>query len=220
MLTILRTGNAGVLLQLDGKKILLDGVCREVAPYSATPKELCDRLLAEKMDLLAYTHTHEDHYDPRFLLEYHNHFAGPVMGPAEIPFGSQSSVKLGQVTVTAVDSRHIGKNEPIDHISYIIQGSRCLWFMGDASPLQADRYASLPKPDILLVPYGFVIGRGWQLCRSLEPQAVVILHLPERQRDIYGLWEGVEKTVAGSDHPRVYIPEIGECITLTFPNQI
>ena len=36
---IRRTANAGVLLKLDGVSILMDGVCREVKPYPATPPE-------------------------------------------------------------------------------------------------------------------------------------------------------------------------------------
>ena len=42
---LVRTANAGILLKLDGKTILLDGVCREVKPYPATPPKLREQLV-------------------------------------------------------------------------------------------------------------------------------------------------------------------------------
>ena len=47
---IRRTANAGVLLKLDGVTILMDGVCREVKPYPATPPEVKEELRASMPD--------------------------------------------------------------------------------------------------------------------------------------------------------------------------
>lgn len=210
MLTVLRTANAGVLLELDGAKILLDGVSPAVYPYPATSAALRSQLLSTPVDALVYTHTHEDHYDPQFYNTFYENFAGPVMGPAEIPFSTLQAQQVGQVVISAKKTRHIGKNCDISHNSYLIQGSKCIWFMGDATPLQADVFANWPKPDILMVPYGFVIGKGWQICKALQPDAVVILHLPDPQQDIYHLRESVEQTVGADSYPRVWIPSIGE----------
>ena len=57
-----RVSNAGVLLQLDGVKLLLDGFCSAVGPYLATPVSIRDQLLADPADVLAFTHEHEDHF--------------------------------------------------------------------------------------------------------------------------------------------------------------
>lgn len=211
---IKRTANAGVLLRLDGKRILLDGVCREVKPYLATPLELRGALLQEKPDVVAFTHAHADHYDPSFVSEYLQSAAGPIMGPADIPFSTQDTIRVGEVTITPVDSHHMGKAEPMGHRSYIIQGSKCVWFMGDASPLHWLERTDLPRPDVLLAPYGFVIGRGWEITRALNPGMLLLLHLPDRMGDIYGLWDAVEHTVASDSHPIVLIPKMGETIRL------
>ena len=56
---ITRTANAGVLLELDGIKMLLDGVCREVTPYPATPDAIKTELSNNYPDLVAVTHCHE-----------------------------------------------------------------------------------------------------------------------------------------------------------------
>lgn len=192
----------------------MDGVCREVKPYLATPPELCSTLLQEKPDVVAFTHAHADHYDPAFVSNYLQNAAGPVMGPADIPFSTQETIRVGDVTITPVDSHHMGKAEPMGHRSYIIQGSKCVWFMGDASPLHWLERTDLPRPDILMAPYGFVIGRGWEITRALNPGMLLLLHLPDRRSDIYGLWDAVEHTVARDSHPIVLIPRMGETLRL------
>jgi len=212
LLKVLRTANAGVLLELDDTKILIDGVSPAVYPYPATPAQLRSQLLNTSVDALVYTHTHEDHYDPEFNNTYYENFAGPVIGPAEIPFSCLQVQQVGQVVITPKDTRHIGKNCDIPHKSYLIQGSKCIWFMGDATPLQADGFANWPKPDVLIVPYGFVIGIGWQICKALQPDALVILHLPDPKQDIYRLRDSVEQTIGADTYPNVWIPAIGESL--------
>ena len=210
---IRRTANAGVLLRLDDVTILLDGVCREVKPYPATPPAIREELLRELPDAVVFTHAHEDHYDPAFVSEYVQKTAGPVLGPADIPFSREGKLQLGNVTITPVKSHHMGKTEPIGHHSYVIEGSKCIWFMGDASPLHWLE-KELPKPDVLIAPYGFAIGKGWDITKALNPSAIVLLHLPERHSDIYGLWDAVEHTTADGPHPAVLIPYMGEIIRL------
>ena len=211
---IKRTANAGVLLRLDGKSILLDGVCGKVEPYLATPLEIRGSLLQALPDAIAFTHTHEDHYDSLFVSDYLQNAAGPVMGPADIPYSTQEKQTIGAVTVSPVDSRHVGKTDCAEHRSYVIRGSRCLWFLGDASLLHWQKTEGLPRPDVIMAPYGFVIGRGWEYCKALRPQAIVVLHLPAREHDPYGLWQELEKTLAGQTGPNVLIPEMGHTIVL------
>lgn len=211
---IIRTANAGVLLRLDGKSILLDGVCGKVEPYLATPPEIRGSLLQDLPDAIAFTHTHEDHYDSLFVSDYLQNAAGPVMGPADIPYSTQEQQTIGAVTVSPVDSRHVGKTDCAEHRSYVIRGSRCLWFLGDASLLHWQKTEGLPRPDVIMAPYGFVIGRGWEYCKALRPQAIVVLHLPAREHDPYGLWQELEKTLAGQTGPNVLIPEMGHTIVL------
>lgn len=211
---IKRTANAGVLLRLDGKSVLLDGVCGQVKPYLATPEQLRKQLLDEKPDAVAFTHSHIDHYDPLFVSQYLQNSAGPILGPADIPYARQDRVQLGSVTITPVESHHLGKAQVIPHRSYVLQGSRCVWFMGDASPEHWLERADLPKPDVLIAPYCFATGHGWKVTKALSPNVVVLLHLPKRLEDCYGLWDAVEQTVGNDRIPMLIIPEMGERITL------
>ncbi len=212
---ITRTANAGVLLKLDGVTILMDGVCREVKPYPATPPEVKAQLSADFPQIVAFTHAHKDHYDPAFADAYQRQTGRVIFGP-ELP-GCKSSMvpqTVGAVKITPISSRHIGiagKDTP--HASFILQGSQCIWFLGDAAPTQWKGRNDLPKPDVLLVPYAYATTQAaWAATQSLGAGKIILLHLPEREQDEIGLWQAVESTV--KDRNRLHIPAIGDTIHL------
>ncbi|MBE7001939.1 MAG: MBL fold metallo-hydrolase [Ruminococcaceae bacterium] len=208
---IQRTANAGVLLKLDGVSILLDGLADRVEGYLPTPPAIAQDLLDNLPDILAFTHCHKDHCSEALLLPYRKQNLRPIIGPELL---HQGAVKVGDVTITPVASRHLGKAEPgLTHVSYIVQGSKCLWFMGDAAPLQWKNRTDLPKPDVLIAPYAYGNTKAvWDMTCSLT-RNVVLLHLPDREKDIYGLWDGVDSTTRGTT-ANLYIPQIGETIAI------
>ena len=207
---IRRTANAGVLLELDGVSILLDGVCREVEPYPATPPEERNRLLTELPDAVAFTHAHKDHYDPAYTAEYIRQTGRAVFAPEGIRGGTLEAASVGTVAVTPVRCRHIGaagKDTP--HAGFVITGTKCIWFTGDSSPSAWKGREDLPKPDVLIVPYAYCnTPNSWAFTKSLKAR-VILLHMPNRERDTVGLWTAVENTL-GSDPVR--IPEVSETI--------
>ena len=212
-----RTANAGVLLKLDGISVLIDGVCREVKPYLATPHEEKIRLLQSCPDVLAFSHTHEDHCDPAFAAAWQRQTGRVILCPDEIS-GCRTTNKIfyrGTLTIAPVPSRHIGKVDPgLHHVSYIIRGSRCVWFLGDASPLQWKDKADLPCPDILIVPYAYAATlSAWEMTKAFRPKKIVLLHLPDRNADPYDLWQTVERTT-GQEFDTLLIPQLGESLYL------
>ena len=213
---ITRTANAGVLLKLDGVSILLDGVCREVKPYPATPPRIREALSAAYVDVLAFTHGHKDHYDPVFAADFQRRTNGVILGPSDLPWcqTSQEPLRIKEVTLTPVASRHIGAaGKNVAHMSFLIRGSQCVWFLGDSSPFVWKDREDLPRPDVLIVPYAYATTRaGWELTKKLSPQSVVLLHLPLREEDTLGLWPAVEETTRGAENLR--IPQMGETIVL------
>ncbi len=210
---IKRTASSGVLLELDGVQILLDGVSQQVGSYLPTPPHIRQALLEELPDGLAFTHSHPDHYEASFASAYLQKAAGPVIGPADIPLCREETVQIGTVRVTPVESRHIGKTGGVRHCSFVVEGSRCLWFMGDAAPAQWRRRMDLPRPDVLLIPFAYAIGSSWEQTKALGASQIVLLHLPDPGNDPYALWDGVRQTV-GADWNSLYIPKMGEHITL------
>lgn len=208
---IRRTANAGVLLKLDGVSILLDGVCREVKPYPATPPEERAALSNCYPDIVAFTHSHKDHYDPAYAAGFVKQTGGVILGPVDLPGvrASMEPAERGGVTVIPVHSRHIGAaGKTVSHASFIIKGTSCAWFLGDASPSQWRNREDLPKPDILMVPYAYAAtAAGWAATETLGAKKIVLLHMPSREEDTLGLWDAVEHTVGNES--TLYIPDMG-----------
>ena len=202
-----RTCNAGILLKMDGASILLDGLCEGLGGYLPTPECLAESLLETPPDLLAFTHSHPDHCSRALLLPYKIQKLRPIFGPESLP---ERKVRVGEVTVTAVETRHLGKTEPdLSHHSFVIEGSRCIWFMGDASPMQMKKLSAFPKPDVLIVPYAYAnTPSAWELTKTVCSGTVVLLHLPEKEKDISGLWRQVKEVTDGESC--LWTPEIGE----------
>ena len=207
-----RTGNAGVLLTLDGVRILLDGVCRRSGYYLATPLEEKDNLLACPPDITAFTHGHLDHFDRDFAQEFYHQTLRPVLGPEGLLKEGCicEPVTVGGVTVTPIVSRHIGKaGQGIAHVSYLVEGSRRILFAGDASPIDVQNQ----KADVLIAPYAYAITEnGWKVSGQIAPK-LVLLHLPVKDQDLDGLWSMVENT-AQTAYPELYIPHLLENIEI------
>ena len=202
----IRTSNAGGLLEMDGVKLLLDGVCPPYPPFLGTPPAIREQLLLDPPDALAFTHRHPDHYDEAFAETYRRNTLRPIFGAEDL------SVKtVGPLKITPVATRHIGKAD-LPHVSFIIEGSQCLWFVGDASPL-VWKEQNLPQPDVLLLPYAYAATfAAWRQTKALGAKKIVLLHLPRWEEDSLGIWDLVQETAWGD--PCLIIPAIGEEVIL------
>ncbi len=203
---LLRTANAGILLKMDGSSILLDGVCPPYANYLGTPDGLREQFLENPPDALAFTHRHPDHCDESFADAFEKNTHRPILW-AEDPCPMQ----VGNLKIIPAPTRHSG-NVKIDHVSYVIQGSQCVWFTGDASPLSRIPEA-LPRPDVLVCTFAYACRPTvWKRTKALGAKKIILLHLPDEAEDPHQLWKAVRETTAGD--PNLYIPSIGENIIL------
>lgn len=211
---ISRVSNAGVLLELDGVKILLDGFCTGHGPYLATPADLRERLFLDPPDMLAFTHEHPDHFDAHGAEQYHKQTLRPVLGPENLPCGTTSrGISRGFVSVLPIKSRHIGKEYfHVPHVSYAITGSKSVWFLGDAVPSQwhgIDR-----KCHVLIAPFAYALSdSAWRMTSELA-EHVVLVHMPLRENDPAKLWPQVEAVTGASCPVHLHIPAIGETIEI------
>jgi len=202
---IKRTANAGVLIELDGTTVLLDGVCDELSPYLGTPGDIRAELSTDFPDIVAFTHMHTDHYDKLYADNYTKDTLRSILGP-ECP----ALIHAGNTSFNAVATRHIGRTD-VMHVSFVITGSKCIWFMGDASPLELQKLENQPKPDVLIVPYAYALTpSAWRKTRATGAEKIILVHLPCCKNDTYGLWNSVETTIQGEDC--VCIPEIGQTV--------
>ncbi len=214
---IRRTANAGVLLTLDDVKILLDGVCREVEPYPATPPEIARDLITCPPDVALFTHNHEDHFDP----DYCRKIEGPIYATQQVAeelsgkSQTEKTAVIGKVRVHAVPTRHMGHfGKSTEHQSYVAEGSQVVWFLGDASPTELRKLAPFPKPDALVIPYPYIsTPAALKMVEEYLPCKIVLLHMPLRKDDPEGIWQS---TNAGMEHLKAYlhVPGMGETLNL------
>lgn len=204
---IKRTANAGVLLEMSGVRLLLDGVSKPLSPYEGTPQSIKNELCSQFPDAIMFTHYHDDHYDEEFSLEYKTNTLRSVYGPEFALYG-----KMGNTKIKGIPTRHIGKAD-VPHMSYHIDGEKCIWFMGDASPLEIKKFAQEKAPDVLIVPYAYVTTKSaWEAAKKLGAKKIILLHMPQKQNDRHNLWQAMEETVG--DYKNLIIPEIGEVVEL------
>lgn len=210
-----RTANAGVLLTLDNVKILLDGVCREVKPYLATPPAEKEKLLSSWPDGVFFTHFHEDHFDPAYAGDYCKATGRPIYGTPQMSgtVCTDETVTVGNIRLTAVTTRHMGHyGKTTIHRSYVAEGSKVIWFLGDASPMELKKLSGHPKPDLLIVPYPYVsTPPALKLLEELLPCKIVLLHLPSVSCDPDGVWQAA---ASGMEHLKsyLYVPQLGETL--------
>ena len=207
-----RTANAGVLLKLDGITILLDGVSRPTAHYYGTPDAVKEELYTCPPDILAFTHGHMDHFDRSFAQTMYHKTLRSILGPEGLlkEGGICQPVKAGNVTVSPIPSRHIGKaGQNVNHVSYLIEGSQRILFSGDAAPTQ---FRDL-QVDVLIAPYAWALTpSAWQLAARVAKK-LVLVHLPDPGNDPAGLWQQV-KTVTAAAGPELFIPTMEQTIIL------
>lgn len=191
--TVTRTANAGVLMELDGIRMLFDGVCEPLPPYLGTPSEVREGLTRCPPDLLAFTHRHPDHYDDSYAKAYMEKTLRPVFGPESLPF-----YRLGQgVEMSLIPTRHIGKTD-VPHVSFVVKGSSCVWFMGDASPLSLRKMQDQPRPDLLIVPFAYAITpAAWKMTKETGAKKILLLHMPNIEQDSENIWQMVRETTNG-----------------------
>lgn len=204
---ITRTGNAGVLVETKEISVLLDGVCKTLFSYSPTPPCIKEQILKSSPDIVAFTHFHEDHYDSDFAAEYKKNTLRSVYGPELFLSGEYKGVKF-----STFPTRHIGKND-IAHVSYTVDGEKCLWFAGDASPLDLGKQGGLSNPDILVVPYAYALTESaWRKTKAFGAEKIILVHLPEEKNDPYGLWQQIRKVTQGDES--LIILSVGENIVI------
>ncbi len=179
----------------------------------ATPADIRDWLLSSPPDALVFTHRHEDHYDPDFTADYLRSTNGVIIGPKDITGCKpiSNATRIGNVSIIPVVSRHIGKSDGCEHFSYIIQGSKTIFFLGDASPLQWHPEEILQNPDVVIVPFAYASSASaWKLTKSMGADTIVVIHMPDKTNDPMKLWPAVEGTIADDSVLDIRIPDIGE----------
>ena len=208
-LRITKTCNAGVLIEYGSARALFDGVCGEVPPYAGTPAHIRRELSEDIPDIVAFTHTHPDHWDGSFARAAFIGGRCAVLMP-----GGQSTASCGDLMkVSAVRTRHLGKPD-FPHVSYLLSiQDRTVWIAGDASPDSLVSSMGPVRPDIAVVPYSYLLTvSAAEKISAAGAKTVIVVHMPAEGPETAELTDSVRANA----HlvPGTVFPETGE--TLAF----
>ncbi|WP_461206795.1 MBL fold metallo-hydrolase [Clostridium sp. DL1XJH146] len=116
--------NAGIMIEYNNTKILVDGIhSKKALSFSSVPKSLLDKIVKgiepfNNIDYLLFTHQHIDHMDAKKVLEYtHNNKSTFLISPKylEREMQNNSSKTLEEVQNKILLHSKIGE---IKHISF------------------------------------------------------------------------------------------------------
>ncbi len=163
--------NAGVLVSVAGRHVLIDAPIREgIRPYltnSADEQQKLERALPpyDAIDAILITHWHEDHFsphavaahlanNPRTVLVSSPEVVGRVSGAApDLPRarlrgmlpapGTSELVTIGSLPIRVLRMRHNPvRRVPEQHVGFLIGESPAVLHTGDADP-EADNFTVL-----------------------------------------------------------------------------
>ncbi|MGB3973901.1 MAG: MBL fold metallo-hydrolase [Peptococcia bacterium] len=173
---IISVANAGVLLDLDGKKVLIDGLCScESSLFHTLPEETFQQIIQgqppfDGLELLLITHHHFDHFAADKTAEFlrHSPKAAVVSNskvinkikaelgeggeynliPVELPLFSSVELTVKGIKLRVFSLRHDGKQfAEVSNLAFLIEDEVKLMHVGDATASE-ENYATLGLADM------------------------------------------------------------------------
>lgn len=158
--------NAGVLIECNDKKIIIDGLCNSKLPqFKTTPDSIRTQIINNQepfnaIDIMLFTHNHSDHFDKKSTLEYINSDGNRlVVSTQEIIAGlrkntdninvsrlieinpklnCKESIKIKGINIQGISTLHEGEEyKSTQNITYLIEvNGKKILHVGDAKPIK------------------------------------------------------------------------------------
>jgi L-ascorbate metabolism protein UlaG (beta-lactamase superfamily) len=169
-------GHATVLIELDGVRLLTDPLLRGRVAHLRRQVPLVEEDVFAAPDAVLISHSHHDHLDLPSLRMLGHHTplivpagAGAWLGrrglTAVTELSAGEAVRVGALTITAVEARHDGRRPAgprAETLGYLVSGRRTIYFAGDTE-LFAEMSDFSPSPGVALLPvagWGPTLGPG------------------------------------------------------------
>lgn len=157
--------NAGVLVEIGNKKILIDSLCDSKVPiYKATPDEVKDKIVGgvppfDGIDLMLFTHHHSDHFEPKSTAEFIKCQANVVLvstgetirrlktlDPSvdesrlivpDLQAGEGKALEINGIRIQVISMVHDGKDyQDVENFAYLLEvDEKRILHVGDAKPM-------------------------------------------------------------------------------------
>lgn len=233
-LQIYHTVNAGLYIWNGKSGLLVDALHGgKNLGFSDTPDryvqmmERKESFFGQQNDLL-FTHTHEDHYDPklaeRFLEMNPDSFIyGPGLDrsnvqPVVLETGS-GLIQIRDYTIYTFKTEHDGKPYAgCPHCSYLVQfGGQCLWISGDAvlEASLADQVKAVcggrQVDAAFVMVYQIGSKAGKEFLEKLSPNTSYLYHLPYKEDDVHNYYRLAQAVTERRSREGVHV-------TIPFPD--
>ncbi|MDF2530430.1 MAG: hypothetical protein K0Q65_11 [Clostridia bacterium] len=168
---LIYVANAGVLINIDGKKVLIDGLNNAEYPlYKSTPLEISEQITEgippfDHIDVMLITHNHSDHFDVESVVRFlnKNSDAAVISTNAvisaikkqisdavearliEIQLEKQCEkrIQVKGIDIVAFSLAHDGKEHTeVHNLAFLIDGSKRVLHLGDGAP-KKENYEAL-----------------------------------------------------------------------------
>lgn len=163
--TITYVSNAGVLISVNNKKILIDGLCKSDIPiYKNPPAEISKQIIRgippfDNIDIMLITHHHSDHFDSNSIGEFLKYNLNTMVVSTHeviskiknhIPYTevsnlielnpvlhSEEKITVNGINIHTISMTHDGKEyKDIQNFSYLVEHGLKVFHIGDAGPFQ------------------------------------------------------------------------------------
>ncbi len=164
--------NAGMLVEMGDKKILIDSLCDSTVPiYKATPDEIKGKIIGgvspfDGIDLMLFTHHHSDHFEPKSTVEFINCQPSVVLvstgetirrliaqDPSldknrlvvlDLQVGEVKAFEINDIRIQVISMVHDGKDyQDVENFAYLLEvNGKRILHVGDAKPM-AENYGHL-----------------------------------------------------------------------------
>lgn len=163
--SITYVSNAGVLININNKKILIDGLCTsKIRMYKSTPVEIREKIINgispfDNIDIMLITHQHSDHFDANLICSFFEKSPNTtVISTSKVIssirscmsntrsinlvelnplFHCSERIKINGVEIQAISMIHEGKDcVDVNNLAFLIEYGVKILHLGDAAPVK------------------------------------------------------------------------------------
>ena len=210
--------NAGIIFEVDDRRIGIDCLCKDSSKlYQDIPTQIREEL---KLDILIFTHEHEDHFCAEYVKEaweknlelviYSTERTINLLQEMNIPednlyqVADREGIEIDNLHITFMQSIHEGDQySDIQNLTLLIKvEDKHLVITGDAMPCKElfERIAAWsPHIDWLFAPFPYVGLRSTRklMMEYLDIENIFVLHQPRPEADVQN-WVANTKRVCES----------------------
>lgn len=209
-ITVTLSANAGVCVDICGKRIWVDALhSKKVPSFSTVSQELFAKLLDApefgEPDAICYTHCHPDHFSREQTLQALERWRSAKVFLPELQIPGQVLVEgespdfsIGDVILRFLRLPHEGA-QYADTIHYgllLLSSEGNVLISGDcavAAPELLEAVADI-QLDVAILDFPWLtLSRGREALEKLNPKQIVLYHLPFLEDDENGFLDSAEK---------------------------